>query len=139
LLHLPITSSFPLYHHTRPITSYIKGRACIVGEAANTGSYWDGSGPSQEIEDALVLSALLAEVKESTELETIFKSYDEARRPRRQQYAQANDKVDAILFENPEADIDPEQLREALASTPEFDRNFDMERYKLDALRYTGT
>ncbi|EPE27220.1 FAD/NAD(P)-binding protein [Glarea lozoyensis ATCC 20868] len=135
LLQHPITPPFPLYHHTHPIASYIKSRVCVVGEAANTGSHWDGSGPSQEIEDVLVLSALLAEIRESTELEAVFKSYDEARRPRRQAYSQANVMIDAILFEKTGANIDPEQLREAFATTHASEQNFEMEKYKLEALK----
>jgi len=54
----------------------------MMGDTAHAMTPWQGSGAGQSIEDAMILDALIKEVKEPHQLGRAFKVYDEVRRPR---------------------------------------------------------
>ena len=63
---------------------FYKGRLCLLGDAAHATTPHQGAGAGQAIEDALVLSTLLGQVKSLADIEDAFKAYDAVRRPRSQ-------------------------------------------------------
>lgn len=69
-----------------PLSSYYKGRICLLGDAAHATSPHHGAGAGFCIEDAAVLASLLADpqVKNAGQLETVFAVYDANRRERTQ-------------------------------------------------------
>ncbi|KAK8125160.1 mannitol 1-phosphate dehydrogenase [Apiospora kogelbergensis] len=74
---------WPTWHHPQTST-YYKGRICLLGDVAHASSPHQAAGAGQGLEDAAVLSHLLALVKTPDQLEYAFKVYDSIRRPRAQ-------------------------------------------------------
>lgn len=72
---------FPMWEHPHAPT-YVRGRICVLGDAAHASTPWMGSGGGFSMEDAVVLSALLGECRTSDQAVEALKIYDEARRPR---------------------------------------------------------
>lgn len=54
---------FDMYEHPAP--TYAAGRVCLAGDAAHASSPFHGSGTTMGVEDALVLTDLLARVNET--------------------------------------------------------------------------
>lgn len=77
-----IWAQFDDFDH--PADTYYRGCVCISGDAAHASSSHQGSGAGMAIEDAFVLSSLLAQVKEPSRVESAFKAYDAVRRVRTQ-------------------------------------------------------
>lgn len=69
-----------------PLSSYYKGRVCLVGDAAHATSPHQGAGAGFCIEDAAFLASLLGDpqVKDVSHLEPVFAVYDAHRRERTQ-------------------------------------------------------
>ncbi|KAI1400477.1 mannitol 1-phosphate dehydrogenase [Hypoxylon fuscum] len=74
---------WPLWHHPKT-SAFYKGRICLVGDVAHASAPHQAAGAGQGLEDAAVLSHLLALVKTPDELEIAFRVYDATRRPRAQ-------------------------------------------------------
>ncbi|KAF2641614.1 mannitol 1-phosphate dehydrogenase [Massarina eburnea CBS 473.64] len=72
-----------LFYHL-PCSTYYKGRVCLLGDAAHATTPHQGAGAGMCLEDALIMSALLKEVKGVEDFERAFKAFDEVRRPRSQ-------------------------------------------------------
>lgn len=88
---VPVLGVFDLHDH--PLARYNNGRICVAGDAAHASSPHHGAGAGMGIEDALCLSALMAEVASTCRLggldmasavATAFRVYDGARRGRSQ-------------------------------------------------------
>ncbi|KAF3760951.1 putative salicylate hydroxylase [Cryphonectria parasitica EP155] len=69
-----------------PLSTYYKGRVCLVGDAAHATSPHHGAGAGFCIEDAAFLASLLADpqVTEPLHVEVVFAVYDAHRRARTQ-------------------------------------------------------
>ncbi|EKG11545.1 Monooxygenase FAD-binding protein [Macrophomina phaseolina MS6] len=63
---------------------YARGRVCLLGDSAHATTPHNGAGAAMAMEDAYVLSGLLAEVSCLKDLDAAFKAYDAVRRPRTQ-------------------------------------------------------
>ncbi|KAF1948205.1 mannitol 1-phosphate dehydrogenase 2 [Byssothecium circinans] len=72
-----------LFYHL-PCSTYYKGRVCLLGDAAHATTPHQGAGAGMCMEDALIMSILLKEVKGVDDFERAFKAFDEVRRPRTQ-------------------------------------------------------
>ena len=74
-----------LFDHL-PAPSYYKADVAILGDAAHASTPHQGAGAGQALEDALIMSELLADVriKQPTDIPTAFRAYDAVRRPRSQ-------------------------------------------------------
>lgn len=97
-------------------------------------SSWQDLDTSQAFEDAMILASLLALVREPSELENAFKTYDKVRQPRRQEISKLASSVDNILRQTSGMDIDSGNLERALSSTRAYINGLDMETYKKEAL-----
>ena len=69
-----------------PLSSYVKGRVAVLGDAAHAMTPNLGQGAGQAIEDAVVLGEVCAG---ATELSTALEAYDKHRRPRTQRISRA--------------------------------------------------
>lgn len=63
---------------------YFRNRICLLGDAAHANTPHLGAGAGMAIEDAYILSSLLASARSSKDLEKCFQAYDALRRPRTQ-------------------------------------------------------
>lgn len=69
-------------------SKYYKGRTCLVGDSAHATVPHLGAGAGIAMEDAFVLSSLIAEVGNVDRIEEAFWAYDAVRRPRTQECIQ---------------------------------------------------
>lgn len=69
---------------TNPSPAYAKGRVCLLGDAAHATSPHHGAAAGMCIENAAMLSELLADkrIKRYSDVEQAFAVYDKMRRPR---------------------------------------------------------
>ncbi|KAK4201223.1 putative salicylate hydroxylase [Triangularia verruculosa] len=86
-----------LWDHA-PARTYVDGSVCIMGDAAHATTPWQGSGAGMSLEDSLILSSLLGEVKTPREARVALKVYDDARRPRTQDIVQSSRETGDILL-----------------------------------------
>lgn len=82
---MPDPSQWALFDHPG-LSTFHKSRVAIMGDAAHASTPHQGAGAGQAIEDAHVLSELLADprVTSARNVVAAFKAYDEVRRPRSQ-------------------------------------------------------
>jgi salicylate hydroxylase len=79
--HLPSQwALFALQHDSQ----YYNGRVCLVGDSAHATVPHLGAGAGMAMEDAFVLSSLIAEVGNVDHIDDAFRAYDAVRRPRTQ-------------------------------------------------------
>jgi salicylate hydroxylase len=90
--HLPAKwALFTLQHDA----SYFKNRICLLGDSAHATTPHLGAGAGMAMEDAFILSNLIAATGSSDKIETAFRAYDAVRRPRTQQCIKRS--IDAAL------------------------------------------
>ncbi|KAI6791152.1 putative salicylate hydroxylase [Hortaea werneckii] len=77
-----------LFNHL-PAPTYFKNRVCILGDAAHASTPHNGAGAGQAIEDALIISRVMAHVFNPEDLPRAFAVYDAVRRPRSQAQVKA--------------------------------------------------
>jgi salicylate hydroxylase len=63
---------------------YYKGRICLLGDSAHASTPHLGAGAGMAMEDAFILSNLIASVRGHEDIERAFHAYDAVRRPRTQ-------------------------------------------------------
>ncbi|KAI9710558.1 MAG: hypothetical protein M1820_002694 [Bogoriella megaspora] len=127
--------TWALFHHEPPAPIYYKGHICLLGDAAHATTPHCGAGAGMAIEDAYVLSNVLAKVKDSRELESAFKAYDEVRRPRSQRLVKAS-RENCMLYEFQlqELQDDKEKLRQTLDTRMRWIWEEDEERHCAKAV-----
>ncbi|OTA55479.1 FAD/NAD(P)-binding domain-containing protein [Hypoxylon sp. EC38] len=74
---------WPMWHHPKTSTFYNR-RVCLLGDVAHACTPHQAAGAGQGLEDAAVLSHLLALVRTPDEIEAAFQAYDAVRRTRAQ-------------------------------------------------------
>ena len=74
-----------LFDH-KPAPTYFNGRVAILGDAAHASTPHQGAGAGMALEDAFILSTLLADerTRSGSDISAAFKAYDAIRRPRSQ-------------------------------------------------------
>jgi salicylate hydroxylase len=96
--------------HSAP---YYNGRICLLGDSAHATTPHLGAGAGLVMEDAYVLSNLVASAKGVTNLESAFRAYDAVRRPRTQQVIEYSRQAGlATQFLHPNIRDDSGALRE---------------------------
>ncbi|KAI0146124.1 hypothetical protein GGR57DRAFT_479581 [Xylariaceae sp. FL1272] len=93
----PEQNGIYLWEHP-PASTYVSGRACVIGDAAHATTPWHGSGGGMSIEDSLILSTLLGRAKTPTEAEAALKAYDHVRRPRTQRIVESSRVTGTMLI-----------------------------------------
>jgi salicylate hydroxylase len=106
------------FHHFRT-ASYFRDRVALVGDSAHASLPFQAAGAAQGLEDALVLSNVLAEVAKMSEhgadlapyIKAGLSAYDSVRRPRAQkQLEQAAEVGHMIFFQHEEAGADMDKI-----------------------------
>ncbi|KAF1913420.1 hypothetical protein BDU57DRAFT_355911 [Ampelomyces quisqualis] len=107
-----------LFHHLETST-YYRGRVALIGDSAHASLPFQAAGAAQGVEDALVLSNVLAEVAKSSKQDANLeaqivaglRAYDLIRRPRAQkQVEQAAEVARMIFFQHEEAGDDMNKI-----------------------------
>ncbi|KAG8527116.1 uncharacterized protein KY384_008545 [Bacidia gigantensis] len=83
LLNKPDLSLWAL-HDMPPTPTYFDHNVAMLGDAAHATTPFQGQGAGQAIEDALVLSKVLAKIEDKSQIPNAFSAYDQVRRPRSQ-------------------------------------------------------
>lgn len=103
-----------LFHHL-PASTYFKGRVCLLGDAAHASTPHCGAGAGMAVEDAYVLSSLLERINDGSDIGSVFKAYDEVRRPRSQRLVACSRETGMLYdFELDETRDDRERLKNNL-------------------------
>jgi len=90
-----------LFEHKETPT-YVRGNLCLLGDSAHATTPFQAAGAGQAVEDALMLSRLLSEVKNPGQLEAAFQVYDAVQRPRAQKIVDTSREAGLIYdFEHP--------------------------------------
>ncbi|KAK4553795.1 hypothetical protein LTR86_008970 [Recurvomyces mirabilis] len=106
------------FHHIRTST-YVNGRVALLGDSAHASLPFQAAGAGQGVEDALILSNVLAAMKDSGEqgmasqshIQAALDAYDSIRRPRAQkQLEQSAEVARMIHFQDPETGSDMSKI-----------------------------
>jgi len=91
--------------------TYYNGLLCLLGDSAHATTPHQASGAGQCIEDALVLSHILGNVKDAKQLPMAFQAYDAIRRPRGQKVVRTSQEAGQLYsFNHPEAGEDMDKI-----------------------------
>ena len=124
-----------LFDH-RPAPTYYKGRVAILGDAAHTSTPHQGAGAGQALEDAFILSTLLAneQIKSASDIPAALHAYDAIRRPRSQKVVSTSRTAgETYAFRGP-AGNDLDKIREELLTRYSWIWDEDMNRQAEEAL-----
>lgn len=100
--------------NTRHSSPYFKGRVCLMGDSAHATTPTLGAGAGMAMEDAYVLSNLIAAARHSSNIEEAFRVYDTVRRPRTQQLIEDSRHASlAVGFVDDAMTDDVEKIRDA--------------------------
>lgn len=86
---IPKPDIWALFNHP-PARTYHNGRICLLGDAAHASTPHQGAGAGMCLEDAYIMSNLMAEAKGIEDLEDVFRAYDTVRRPRTQRLVETS-------------------------------------------------
>jgi len=116
-----------LFQHP-PAPTYYKNRVCMLGDSAHAGPPHNGAGAGQAIEDALVMSRVMAQVYDGGEITRAFAAFDEVRRPRSQRQVQVSYESGLLYdLQLPGIMDDWDKVREKLATKQQFIWEHDLE------------
>ncbi|RFU30413.1 hypothetical protein B7463_g5920, partial [Scytalidium lignicola] len=100
-------------HHHMDTPIYYNRLVCLLGDSAHATTPHQASGAGQCIEDALILSRILALVESPQQLPTAFSVYDSIRRPRAQKVVQTSQEAGQLYtFTHPEYSDNMERIVE---------------------------
>jgi salicylate hydroxylase len=119
--------------------AYYKGRVCLVGDSAHATVPHLGAGAGMAMEDAFVLSSLIASGGSVQEIEKVFRAYDAVRRPRTQECIRRS--LDASIGYDlmlPDARDDVVALKEHLEESFKWLWHEDLEAQLERAKEVTG-
>ncbi|RLN86432.1 hypothetical protein BBJ28_00024812 [Nothophytophthora sp. Chile5] len=95
------TDIWALFEHL-PARTYTRDRMLVIGDAAHATTPHHGSGAGMAIEDAYVLSSLLADVHHATDLQNAFQAFEKVRLYRTQKLVAASHEAGKLYdFELP--------------------------------------
>ena len=135
MLENPDLKAYAEWHHEVDAPTYSKGHVCLMGDAAHSMTPWQGSGAGQAMEDAMILEALLGEVKDPSQIVPAFKAYDQTRRPRTQKIIKSSHGTGVILCgRNAETGLDMDKIRKALSERWKFIHDQNQKEHKKEAL-----
>lgn len=94
-----------LFHHPQTST-YHRGRVVLLGDSAHASLPFQAAGAAQGLEDALVLSSVLAELGKlrendfdtTSQIQAGLEAYDSVRRPRAQKQLEQSAEVSRMMF-----------------------------------------
>lgn len=89
--------TWALFDHP-PAPTYIKGRVCLLGDAAHASTPHCGAGAGQAIEDALIMSRAMGLVHEGKDIPRAFAAYEKVRKARSQRLVK-NSRESGLLYD----------------------------------------
>ena len=108
----------------------------MTGTAAHTMTNFQQLGPGQDLEDGMILGALLREARDRKDLYAALQAYDQTRRPRSQDVADQGKRLGMIWTGMVDGvGTDAEKLRQTLLDWKEHAESFDLAKHKAEALR----
>jgi salicylate hydroxylase len=91
---------------------YFGGRMCLLGDSAHATTPHLGAGAGMAMEDAYILSHLIAAAKGTGGIENAFRAYDAVRRPRTQKLVEYSRNASfADMFKMPGVGDNPDAIR----------------------------
>ncbi|KAI9666063.1 MAG: hypothetical protein M1821_003998 [Bathelium mastoideum] len=120
--------------------SYYKGKVCLLGDAAHASTPHQGAGAGMAIEDAFVLSRLLARARKRKDIEKVFHAYDAVRRPRTQKLVSTSRDAGCLYeFQKKGVGDNLEALKEDLDGRMRWVWDADLEEHLQQAFKvYEG-
>ena len=116
-----------LFDH-KPAPTYVKGRICLLGDAAHASTPHNGAGAGQAIEDALCMSRVMRLAYSPADIPKAFAAFDRVRRPRSQQQVKmARDSGRLYDLQLPGYMEDWDKIRELLISKQSWIWDHDLE------------
>ncbi|TDH67011.1 hypothetical protein CCR75_000052 [Bremia lactucae] len=110
------TDIWALFHHL-PARTYTRDNMLMIGDAAHAMTPHQGSGAAMAIEDAYVLSSLLATVRYASSLKVAFKAFEKVRMSRTQKVASTSYEAGRLYdFELPGIEDNLEKIAKNLHS-----------------------
>ena len=107
----------------------------MTGSAAHQTTNFQQLGPGQDLEDAMILGALLREARDRKDLQAALQAYDETRRPRSQDVADQGKRLGMLWTGMVDGvGTDAEKLKQALLDWKENSEGFDLAKHKDEAL-----
>lgn len=103
-----------LFDHLPAATYHRKGKLCLLGDSAHASTPHHGAGAGMAVEDALILSRLLASIGSVGELESAFAAYDGVRRPRSQRLVASSRRTGEVY------DFEDEITGDSMKATREY-------------------
>lgn len=101
---------WPIFHHPSTPT-YYNGRICMLGDVAHASSPGQAAGAGQGLEDAAVLSHLLAITRSTDQIPRLLEVYDSIRRPRAQRVVQTSQEAgEMYVWNSPETESDMQKI-----------------------------
>lgn len=126
-----------LFDHLPAATYHRKGKLCLLGDSAHASTPHNGAGAGMAVEDALILSRLLASIASVRELENAFAAYDAVRRPRSQRLVASSRKTGEVYdFEDEIIGGNMKATREYLEQAWDWIWNEDLNRQLETAQLY---
>lgn len=125
-----------LFDHLPAPTYHRHGKICLLGDAAHASTPHHGAGAGMAVEDAMILSRLLAAITRRDELEVAFRAYDAVRRPRSQRLVASSRKVARVYdFEDEDVGADMRAMRHYLEHAWDWIWNEDLDAQLATAMR----
>ncbi|KAF2160181.1 hypothetical protein M409DRAFT_60102 [Zasmidium cellare ATCC 36951] len=123
-----------VWEHPRAST-YNRGHAAILGDAAHAMQPWQAAGAGQAIEDAMVLTTLFSQISQPQDISAALETYSSVR-VARTHYAQdmSAENGDITMNVGKFKGLDAAQLKEAFELRWEELWYFDLEKHRQDAL-----
>ncbi|ETK85579.1 hypothetical protein F441_09804 [Phytophthora nicotianae CJ01A1] len=133
------TDIWALYHHL-PARTYTRGNMLVIGDAAHATTPNHGSGAAMAIEDAYVLSSLLADVYHSSDLKAAFQAFEKVRLYRTQKVVTTSHEAGKLYdFELPGYEDDVKKIAENLQKRMRWIWEEDLEQEVVDAKMFFKT
>lgn len=113
-----------------PAPSYYADNVAILGDAAHASTPFQGAGAGQSLEDAFILSSLLADprIQSASDIPKAFQAYDAIRRPRSQKVATTSRAAGDILHYLGPDGADHEKIHETYSKQMRWIWEEDMDR-----------
>lgn len=103
-----------LFDHPHAST-YFRNRVAMLGDSAHASTPHQGAGAGMAIEDALIMSRVMAQVQDAKDIPTAFEVYDGVRRPRSQKLVTTSREAGLLYdMEQPGIEDDVEKIKELL-------------------------
>lgn len=130
------TDIWALFEHP-PAPRYTRDRICLIGDAAHATTPHQGSGAGMAIEDAWLMSALLAEVKDVSDVQAAFNAFEKERIERTHKLVTTSKEAGQLYdFELPGHEDDVDKIAENLRNRMGWIWNEDLEK-ELERARRT--